>query len=89
MCSKTKLSDIMMELWIINLAAHIKDPNNVQQSIQHLRLGMVDMNSQIAPAAAARKLMNDAVSNEQVQIAEGNRGNVLTVGDYDLQLSCK
>lgn len=50
---------------------------------------MVDMNSQIPPAAAAKKLMNDAVNSEQPQLAEGSRGNVITVGDYDLQLSCK
>jgi hypothetical protein len=49
---------------------------------------MVDMNCQIPPAAAAKKLMNDAVNSEQQVMAEGSRGNVISVGDYDLQLSC-
>jgi len=69
-------------------SAHIKDPNNVQHNVQHLRVGMVDMNSHVPTPASARKIMNDAVSNEQPQMSEGSRGNVLTVGDYDLQLSC-
>ena len=50
---------------------------------------MVDMNSQIPSASAARKIMNDAVNNAQLQIGEGNRGNVMSVGNYDLQLSGK
>ena len=50
---------------------------------------MVDMNSHIPSPAAARKIMNDAVNNAQLQIAEGNRGNVMSVGNYDLQLSGK
>ena len=50
---------------------------------------MVDMNSHIPAPVAARKIMNDAVNNAQLQMAEGNRGNVLTIGNYDLQLSGK
>ena len=70
-------------------AAHIRDPNNVPHTLQNLRISMVDMNSQIPSASAARKIMNDAVNNAQLQIGEGNRGNVMSVGNYDLQLSGK
>ena len=50
---------------------------------------MVDMNSHIPAPLAAKKVMNDAVNNAQLQIAEGNRGNVMSIGNYDLQLSGK
>ena len=56
-------------------------------TIQNLRVGMVDMNSHIPAPLAAKKIMNDAVNNAQLQIAEGNRGNVMSIGNYDLQLS--
>ncbi|KAL4234283.1 Trafficking protein particle complex 8 [Mactra antiquata] len=89
LCQKNNLSfvQLVQPFSRLKTEAHIKDPNNVQHSVQHLRIGVVDMNNQIPPAAAAKKLMNDAVNNEQPQLSEGNRGNVITVGDYDLQLS--
>ncbi|KAH3773008.1 hypothetical protein DPMN_174356 [Dreissena polymorpha] len=49
---------------------------------------MIDMNCQVSTPLVAKKMMNDTVTNEQPQIHEGSRGNVMTVGDYDLQLSC-
>ena len=58
-------------------------------TLQNLRISMVDMNSHTSSPAAARKIMNDAVNNAQLQMAEGNRGNVMTIGNYDLQLSGK
>ncbi|XP_045191789.2 trafficking protein particle complex subunit 8-like isoform X2 [Mercenaria mercenaria] len=89
LCQKNNLSfvQLVQPFCRLKTEAHIKDPNNVQHNVQHLRIGMVDMNCQIPPAAAAKKLMNDAVNSEQQQLVEGSRGNVITVGDYDLQLS--
>ncbi|XP_060558094.1 trafficking protein particle complex subunit 8-like isoform X2 [Ruditapes philippinarum] len=89
LCQKNNLSfvQLVQPFCRLKTEAHIKDPNNVQHNVQHLRISMVDMNCQIPPAAAAKKLMNDAVNSEQQVMAEGSRGNVISVGDYDLQLS--
>lgn len=48
---------------------------------------MRDMNMQLPQAVTARKMMNDVVASTQPQLAEGGRGNVVTFGSYDLQLS--
>ena len=45
------------------------------------------MNMHPPNPALARKMMSDAVTNAQPQPAEGNRASVVSVGDYDLQLS--
>ena len=45
------------------------------------------MNSHPPNPAMARKLMSDSVGNAQPMMLENSRNNVLTVGDYDLQLS--
>lgn len=45
------------------------------------------MNMQLPQAVTARKMMNDVVASTQPQLAEGGRGNVVTFGSYDLQLS--
>lgn len=42
---------------------------------------------QLPQAVTARKMMNDVVANSQPQLMEGGRGNVVTFGSYDLQLS--
>ncbi|XP_052816266.1 trafficking protein particle complex subunit 8-like isoform X2 [Mya arenaria] len=89
LCQKNNLSfvQLVQPFCRLKTEAHIKDPNNVQHNLQHLRINMVDMNSHVSTPAVAKKMMHDAVSNEQPQMTEGSRGNVITVGDYDLQLS--
>lgn len=42
---------------------------------------------QLPQAVTARKMMNDVVASTQPQLAEGGRGNVVSFGSYDLQLS--
>lgn len=42
---------------------------------------------QLPQAVTARKMMNDVVASTQPQLVEGGRGNVVTFGSYDLQLS--
>lgn len=42
---------------------------------------------QLPQAVTARKMMNDVVASTQPQMADGGRGNVVTFGSYDLQLS--
>lgn len=89
LCQKNNLSFVQLVQPFCRLTteAHIRDPNNVAHTLQNLRISMVDMNSHTSSPAAARKIMNDAVNNAQLQMAEGNRGNVMTIGNYDLQLS--
>lgn len=66
---------------------HIRDPNNTPHTIKNLKITMRDMNMQLPQAVTARKMMNDVVASTQPQMAEGGRGNVVTFGSYDLQLS--
>ena len=66
---------------------HIRDPNNIPHTIKNLKITMRDMNMQLPQAVTARKMMNDVVANTQPQLTEGGRGNVVTFGSYDLQLS--
>lgn len=66
---------------------HIRDPNNIPHTIKNLKITMRDMNMQLPQAVTARKMMNDVVASTQPQMAEGGRGNVVTFGSYDLQLS--
>lgn len=65
----------------------IRDPNNVPHIIRNLKISLRDLNTHPPQNAVARKMMNDAVANTQPQQVDGGRGNVLTVGNYDLQLS--
>lgn len=70
-----------------NFVAHIRDPNNVPHTIRHLKISMLDMTTQPPQQAVARKMMSDAVANAQPQLVDGGRGNVISIGNYDLQLS--
>ena len=67
---------------------HIRDPNNVPHTIKHLKITMRDMSYMLPSQNVARKILNDIVAGAQPQLVEGNRGNVVSVGDYDLQLTC-
>ncbi|XP_052230198.1 trafficking protein particle complex subunit 8-like isoform X4 [Dreissena polymorpha] len=89
LCQKNNLSftQLVQPFCRLTTEAQIKDPNNVLHTLQRLRIGMIDMNCQVSTPLVAKKMMNDTVTNEQPQIHEGSRGNVMTVGDYDLQLS--
>jgi hypothetical protein len=51
-------------------------------------LRMRDMSYMLPSQNVARKILNDIVAGAQPQLVEGNRGNVVSVGDYDLQLTC-
>ena len=54
------------------------------QTVHNLHVTVRDMNSHPPNPAMARKLMSDSVGNAQ---PENSRNNVITAGDYDLQLS--
>ena len=70
-------------------AAHIRDPGNIPHTVHNLRIHVRDINVHPANPALARKMMNDAVANAQPQMMENTRNSVISVGDYDLQLSSK
>lgn len=72
---------------LFGFLVHIRDPNNIPHTIKNLKITMRDMNMQLPQAVTARKMMNDVVASTQPQLAEGGRGNVVTFGSYDLQLS--
>lgn len=49
---------------------------------------MRDMSATLPQQSVAKKILNDIVAGAQPQLVEGNRGNVVSVGNYDLQLTC-
>ena len=49
---------------------------------------MRDMSYMLPSQSVAKKILNDIVAGAQPQLIEGNRGNVVSIGDYDLQLTC-
>ena len=56
-------------------------------TVHNLHVTVRDMNSHPPNPAMARKMMSAAVGNAQPMMLENSRSNVITVGDYDLQLS--
>ncbi|XP_070575139.1 trafficking protein particle complex subunit 8-like [Ptychodera flava] len=90
LCQKNNLTFVEMVRPFCKLTteAHIRDPAGQVHSVRNLRIIVNEMNMQPPSPTIARKITNEAVSNAQLpQVAEGNRTNVLSVGNYDLQIS--
>ncbi|KAK3085582.1 hypothetical protein FSP39_005648 [Pinctada imbricata] len=89
LCQKNNLTfvDLVQPFCRLTTEAHIRDPHNATHTIRNLKISMRDMSSHLPQQAMARKMMNDVVANSQPQLLEGGRGNVVTIGDYDLQLT--
>lgn len=89
LCQKNNLTfvELVQPFCHLTTEAHIRDPNNVPHTIRHLKISMLDMTTQPPQQAVARKMMSDAVANAQPQLVDGGRGNVISIGNYDLQLS--
>ncbi|XP_077982517.1 trafficking protein particle complex subunit 8-like [Glandiceps talaboti] len=90
LCQKNNLSFVEMVRPFCKMTteAHIRDPAGQVHSIRNLRVMVNEMNMQPPSQTMARKMLNEAVSNAQLpQIVEGNRTNVLSVGNHDLQIS--
>ncbi len=68
-------------------AAHVRDPGNVPHTLHNLHVSLRDMSAAPPNAAMARKMMSDAVANATVGMDAAS--SVLSVGDYDLQISCE
>nr|XP_007972551.2 trafficking protein particle complex subunit 8 isoform X1 [Chlorocebus sabaeus] len=64
---------------------HMRDPNNQLHVIKNLKIAVSNIVTQPPQPGAIRKLLNDVVSGSQP--AEGLVANVITAGDYDLNIS--
>uniref|UniRef100_A0A8C5Z6B7 Trafficking protein particle complex subunit 8 n=1 Tax=Marmota marmota marmota TaxID=9994 RepID=A0A8C5Z6B7_MARMA len=64
---------------------HMRDPNNQLHIIKNLKIAVSNIITQPPRPGAIRKLLNDVVSGSQP--AEGLVANVITAGDYDLNIS--
>uniref|UniRef100_A0A8D0GHK1 Trafficking protein particle complex subunit 8 n=1 Tax=Sphenodon punctatus TaxID=8508 RepID=A0A8D0GHK1_SPHPU len=63
----------------------MRDPNNQLHVIKNLKIAVNNIITQPPQPGAIRKLLNDVVSISQP--AEGLVANVITAGDYDLNIS--
>ena len=54
-----------------------------------MRVTVSEMMASPPLPAVARKMLSDAVSNALPVMSDSTRNNVISVGDYDLQLSGK
>ncbi|OXB81698.1 UNVERIFIED_CONTAM: hypothetical protein H355_008947 [Colinus virginianus] len=66
---------------------HMRDPNNQLHIIKNLKIAVNNIITHPPQHGAIRKLLNDVVSISQP--AEGLVANVITAGDYDLNISGK
>ncbi|XP_059109121.1 trafficking protein particle complex subunit 8-like isoform X1 [Peromyscus eremicus] len=64
---------------------HMRDPNNQLHIIKNLKIAVSNIVTQPSQPGAIGKLLNDVVSCSQP--AEGSVANVITAGDYDLNIS--
>ncbi|XP_072113969.1 trafficking protein particle complex subunit 8 isoform X1 [Mobula birostris] len=64
---------------------HMRDPNNQSHVIKNLRINVTSIVTQPPQQATIRKLLSEVVS--ACQPAEGLVANVITAGDYDLNIS--
>ncbi|XP_070603795.1 trafficking protein particle complex subunit 8 isoform X2 [Erythrolamprus reginae] len=64
---------------------HMRDPNNQLHIIKNLKIAVNNIITQPPQTATIRKLLNDVVTVSQP--AEGLLANVITAGDYDLNIS--
>ena len=65
----------------------MRDPSNMSHTIHNMKIIMRDMNSQPPIQGMAKKMMHDAVIHALPSSMDSSRTNVLSVGDYDLQIS--
>lgn len=70
-----------------SFSVHMRDPNNQLHVIKNLKITVNNIVTQAPLQAGIRKLLNDVVSSSQP--AESLVPNVITAGDYDLNISGK
>ncbi|XP_063779722.1 trafficking protein particle complex subunit 8 isoform X3 [Pseudophryne corroboree] len=69
----------------LSTEVHMRDPSNQLHVIKNLKITVNNIVTQPPIQAAIRKLLNDVVSSSQP--TEGLVPNVITAGDYDLNIS--
>ncbi|KAM4028317.1 trafficking protein particle complex subunit 8 isoform 2-T2 [Anomaloglossus baeobatrachus] len=69
----------------LSTEVHMRDPNNQLHVIKNLKIVVSGIVTQPPLHAAVRKLLNDVVASNQP--VEGLVPNVITAGDYDLNIS--
>ncbi|XP_053322339.1 trafficking protein particle complex subunit 8 isoform X2 [Spea bombifrons] len=69
----------------LSTEVHMRDPSNQLHVIKNLKIAVNNIVTQVPQQAVIRKLLNDVVSASQP--AEGLVPNVITAGDYDLNIS--
>ncbi|XP_073535307.1 trafficking protein particle complex subunit 8 isoform X2 [Phyllobates terribilis] len=69
----------------LSTEVHMRDPNNQLHVIKNLKIVVNSIVPQPPLQAAVRKLLNEVVATNQP--AEGLVPNVITAGDYDLNIS--
>ncbi|XP_005105619.1 trafficking protein particle complex subunit 8 [Aplysia californica] len=89
LCEKNNLSFVQLIQPFCRLSSevHIRDANNVTHSIHNLRISACDMGTQLPQQGVIKKQLSDAVASTQGQSQEPGANNMMSIGNYDLQLS--
>ncbi|XP_067402268.1 trafficking protein particle complex subunit 8 isoform X7 [Emydura macquarii macquarii] len=78
-------SELVKPFCRLTSEVHMRDPNNQLHVIKNLKIAVNNIITRSPQPGAIRKLLNDVVSISQP--AEGLIANVITAGDYDLNIS--
>ncbi|MGH0160044.1 UNVERIFIED_CONTAM: hypothetical protein FKN15_059220 [Acipenser sinensis] len=78
-------SELVRPFCRLTSEGHMRDPNNQVQVIKNLKIHVSNIVTQPPQPAAIRKMLSEVVSVSQP--AEGLVANVITAGDYDLNIS--
>ncbi|XP_064409705.1 trafficking protein particle complex subunit 8 isoform X2 [Latimeria chalumnae] len=78
-------SELVRPFCRLTSEVHMRDPNNQIHFIKNLKINVNNIVTQSPQPGAIRKLLSDVVSASQP--AEGLTTNVITAGDYDLNIS--
>ncbi|RXM36263.1 Trafficking protein particle complex subunit 8 [Acipenser ruthenus] len=78
-------SELVRPFCRLTSEGHMRDPNNQIQVIKNLKIHVSNIVTQPPHLAAIRKMLSEVVSVSQP--AEGLVANVITAGDYDLNIS--
>ncbi|MBN3277111.1 TPPC8 protein, partial [Polyodon spathula] len=78
-------SELVRPFCRLTSEGHVRDPNNQIQAIKNLKIHVSNVVTQPPRPAAIRKMLSEVVSVSQP--AEGLVANVITAGDYDLNIS--
>ncbi|XP_013404781.1 trafficking protein particle complex subunit 8-like [Lingula anatina] len=89
LCQKNNLSfvQLIQPFCRLSTEAHIRDPGGIPHVVKSLRIIVKDMQQSLYQPTMAKRLMNETVSGACPSNMDNTKGTVLTVGDYDLQIS--